>query len=168
MDLHYNSLWRFTPNPNGLSIIQLIKDLIESSNIEIENRFYSLNINDIKFMLYRITQLPKSFIDLTYSLSNIRPQMMKLRLKLQSPVTKNKKDIRFSHTNNWFNFFGKPRPIMLRYAIPDWYNPNKMHIWCDKILKEKKIKKINKNFVDDKLIWLWECNMYTEPEMDFD
>lgn len=178
------------------SFDEMMNELVELKNHMIEKLFYSLNLNHIQIKLHRITQLPRPFIDLTYSLPNIRPQIIKLRTKLQIrkalgihtvTLTLQQKDINFIH-----NSFGLPRhygkdrylrgiggeiknklPICdeldpfttyqyesdFRYhriAIPYQYN-------TDKILKNKK-----KNFVNDKLIWLWADDMYADPEMDFD
>ena len=201
--------------PNSL-FSEMMNELIELKNHILEKLFYSLNLNHIQIELQRITQLPRPFIDLIYSLPNIRPQIIKLcssRKKLSIPpmfIYKNFpkiNDIDFNRNvrlisglddfldiiknvipgpfeknhclrgtgdemkNKWpkrndIDFLStinsdesdsgyKIKPIpWLEYSIPDRYNPY------------KKTKKSNQNFVDDKLIWLWESNMYTDPEMN--
>jgi hypothetical protein len=194
----------------------------ELKNKMIAKLFYSLDLNSIKSVLNRTRQLPKPLIDLTYSLPNIRPQMMKLKYDhkmfkslekpiplglmfptIQLPDPSNKKNIGFSQ---WCNCFGLPKPSekdqyfrgtgnemktkwpicselnlgtinpyttntgesdfgysvikeipWLEYVRPDRY--------YEKIFKNlKKAMKSNQNFIDDKLIWLWESNKYTDTE----
>lgn len=58
-----------------LAMIDIIPYISDSLT---DDLFYSLNINDIKDELIEITKLPRSFIDLVYSLPNIRPQIVPL------------------------------------------------------------------------------------------
>jgi hypothetical protein len=74
-----------------LAMIDIIPYISDSL---IDELFYSLNINDIKDKLIEITKLSRSFVDVVYSLPNIRPQiipLLKKRKKKPQYITTNDK-----------------------------------------------------------------------------